>query len=369
MDLGVNLIGYARAEFGLGEACRLAAKALESAKIPFNIINFPHCPARQNDLTWLHKEVNEPKYKTNLFFINADQLYYYYIKDILKRRWFKYHFNIAYWHWELPEFPKYWRRSFNLVNEIWTPSKYTSNSISTKTTKPVTTLPHGISVNLNTNFNRSYFGLPRDRFLFFTMYDIYSTSERKNPAAVIKAFKQAFKRNDHKVGLVLKINNAANLPNEIEKWKQDIAEYENIYVIDQVLNREEVNGLLNSIDSYVSLHRAEGFGLPLAEAMYLGKPVIATNWSGNIDFMNETNSCLVDYKLIKVGQDIGPYKANQNWADPDIYQASQHMKKLAGDQIFVKQIGSLGKQTIKSEFSPQTIGERYRLRLNQLGLL
>lgn len=366
---GVNLIGYARAEFGLGEACRLAAKALQSADIPFCVINFPNFQCRQNDLTWKHKEVDAPIYNTNLFFINADQLYYNYKKNILNRTWFDYRYNIGYWHWELPDFPSVWRRSFNLVNEVWVPSSFTSNSISKKTSKPVITIPHGISVDLLPNINRNYFELPNNRFLFLTMYDNYSTIARKNPIAVIESFKQAFKKDDKKVGLVLKVNNSTNFFKEMERLKENIAGYENIILIDKVLNRLEVNGLFNSVDSYVSLHRAEGFGLPLAEAMYLGKPVIATNWSGNIDFMNKENSCLVDFRLKNIGHDIGPYTANQIWAEPDINQASEFMKKLVHNKNDANKIGLRGKKKIITDFSLKEIGKKYKLRLNQLGLL
>lgn len=343
MEQGVNLIGYARAESGLGEACRLAARALQSADVPFCIINFPYCPSRQNDLSWKHKEVKKPVYNTNLFFINADQMYYHF-KKTLNRRWFNYRYNIGYWHWELPEFPDNWKESFSLVNEVWVPSNFTSNSISKKTAKPVITIPHGISVELPSNINRNYFGMPENRFLFLTMFDIYSTSARKNPAAVIEAYKQAFKKDDHKVGLVLKINNASDLPKEVEQLKQNIADYENIFLIEKILSRQELNGLLNTIDGYVSLHRAEGFGLPLAEAMYLGKPVIGTNWSGNVDFMDENNACVIDFSLRKIGENYGPYTANQYWAEPDVNEAAQFMKKLVENKQFANQIGILGKK-------------------------
>lgn len=369
MKQGVNLIGYARAEFGLGEACRLAAKALQSASVPFCIINFRYCLSRQNDLTWKHKEVEEPLYNTNIFFINADQMYYHYKKNNLKRTWFKNRYNIGYWHWELSEFPGNWINSFNIVNEIWVPSNFTSNSISKNTSKPVVTIPHAISIDLPDNMNREYFGIPEDRFLFFTMYDVHSTFERKNPNAVIEAFKQAFKKNDHKLGLVLKINNGSYFPKEIDKLKEKIIGYDNIFLIDQVLSRKEVNGLLNAINSFVSLHRAEGFGLPLAEAMFLGKPVIATNWSGNVDFMNEYNACVVDFHLKKLGRNFGPYQAHQEWAEPHIFQAAYYMKKLVQDKAYANRIGLNAKKTIISGFSSKIIGMKYKSQLHDLGLL
>lgn len=369
MKKGVNLIGYARAEFGLGEACRLAAMALESAGIPFCIINCPYSPSRQNDLSWKHKEVVAPLYNTNIFFINADQMYYHYNKNNLKRAWFRNRYNIGYWHWELSEFPVYWNRSFTLVNEIWVPSKFTFQSISKNTSKPVVIMPHGILVDFPANLNRKHFGLPENRFLFFTMYDIHSTSARKNPNGVIEAFKKAFKKDEGQVGLFLKVNNSNHYPKELAHLKQEIDDYENISVWDKVLSRQELNGLMNEMDSYVSLHRAEGFGLPIAEAMSLGKPVIATNWSGNVDFMNENNACLVDFTVERIEENYGPYHANQAWAEPNIFQAANYMTMLVQDRSYAYSIGINAKKTMLSDFSPKIIGLKYTSRLTELGLI
>ncbi|WP_313802449.1 glycosyltransferase family 4 protein [Cytobacillus sp.] len=366
---GVNLIGYARAEFGLGEACRLAAKSLESAGIPFCIINFSYSPSRQNDLSWTHKEVKVPIYNTNIFFINADQMLYHYNHKTLKRSWFHNRYNIGYWHWELPNFPVYWNGSFNLVNEIWVPSHFTFHSISKNTSKPVVIMPHGVSVEFPANLNRKYFGIPENRFLFLTMYDTHSTSARKNPEGVIKAFKEAFKKNDSQVGLILKINNSNHYLKELAQLKQVIADYENISIMNKVLNRQELNGLMNEMNSYVSLHRAEGFGLPIAEAMSLGKPVIATNWSGNIDFMNENNACPVDFTLEKIRDNFGPYHVNHEWAEPNIFQAANYMRMLVQDRSYAYTIGLNAQKKMFSDFSPTSIGLKYTSRLTELGLI
>ncbi|MBN8201194.1 MULTISPECIES: glycosyltransferase family 4 protein [Bacillaceae] len=368
MKKGVNLIGYARAEFGLGEACRSAARALQSAGIPFCIINFSHCPARQNDFSWIHKEVQEPIFNTNIFFINSDQFFIHYKKNNLPKKWFLNRYNIGYWHWELEKLPGTWLKSLRLINEVWVPSSFTSNVISSRTRKPVITIPHSIFVEIPSVITRKDFNLPENKFLFFTMFDVSSTLGRKNPMAVIDAFKMAFPGKNHSVALAIKINNGSN-SSQLEVLKQKCEEYQNIIFIDKVLDRKTVNGLLYVSDSYVSLHRSEGFGLPLAEAMFLGKPVIATNWSGNLEFMNNNNSCLVDFTLKNIGQDYGPYTSNQRWAEPDLLQASQSMRKLVFDKKYADKIGLVGKRTIETKLSSKAIGEKYRLRLNQIGQL
>ena len=363
---GINIIGYARAESGLGEACRCAARALQAADIPFCMINFSKCSSRQNDFSWKHKEVNMPIFNTNLIFINADQLYEQFKLKNIPIEWFEDRYNIGYWHWELPEFPSEWMPSLDLVDELWVPSAFTASSISPKTSKPVHIVPHSISLDTISSKTRRHYGLHEGQFLFMAMVDFLSTSARKNPYAAIEAFKKAFQPNDQSVGLVLKVNNAARFPHELKKLKETIHPYKNMFVVKRPMNRADVNGLISLSDSLISLHRAEGFGLPLAEAMFLGKPVIATNWSGNTDFMNEENSCLIDYSLTETAEDSGPYARNQLWADADIDQAVYFMKKISRDKEFAKKIGDKGRNTIVQELSPAAIGEIYIKRLSQM---
>lgn len=117
------------------------------------------------------------------------------------------------------------------------------------------------------------------------------------------------------VGLVVKVNRFKSNFNGLDMLTELISNYKNIYLIDETISRNDVNALINVTDCFISLHRSEGFGLGFAEAMYLGKPVIGTNWSSNTDFMNEKNACLVDYKLVQLEKDYGPYKSYQYWAD------------------------------------------------------
>lgn len=368
IEKGINLVGYARAEMGVGESCRLAARALDVVGLPFGIINFEvGNPARATDFSWSHKETKNPYYNVNIFHINADQMPVAYAS--LGNEVFAERYNIGYWHWELPEFPDEWKESFKLVNEIWAPSRFIVDSLAVKSPVPVVRIPHGIQLSCPEGVGREQFNLPRNTFLFLSMYDTHSFHIRKNPDAVIKAFKKAFQPFDATVGLVLKVNNSKSNPEEIKMLREQVAGYTNIYLIHETLSREYVNALINSIDCFVSLHRSEGFGLGPAEAMYLGRPVIGTNWSGNVDFMNAKNSCVVDYHLVHLGVDYGPYKSYQVWADPDIEHAANFMKKLISDRQYYEQIARRGRETINNDFSPQAVGEMAKNRLKHLGLL
>lgn len=352
---------------GIGESCRLAAGSLETTGIPFGMLNFEiGNPARMGDYRWRHKEMASPKYYFNIFHINPNQMpivVKHLGEDIFQER-----YNIGFWHWELPEFPEDWTGCFKLVNEVWVPSRFVQEAVSKKSTVPVVRIPHGIEFSCPQDIGRNHFKLPGS-FLFLAMYDVHSQQERKNPKAVIKAFKISFAADDISVGLVLKINNPKTNPEEIRQLKELIADCKNICIVDNVLSRDEMNALINVTDCFVSLHRSEGFGLGLAEAMYLGKPVIGTNWSSNTDFMNSQNSCPVNYQIISVGQDYGLYKAHQFWAEPDVEHAAYFMKKLAIDSHFYQRIGSSGQKTIHTEYSPKVVGCMIKERLERLSRL
>lgn len=365
---GVNLIGFIRAETGIGESVRLAAKALLNTDIPFGIVNYPaHHDVRMEDMTWAYKEMPRVEYNVNIFHINGDMT-----KEAAGHfggRATRGKYNIGFWHWELPEYPHTYCRGFDVVQEVWAPSTFVMDSISMKSKVPVVRIPHGIEVSVPPGMNRDSLGLPHDRFLFCAMSDTQSYQKRKNPLGAVDAFKRAFDANDPHVGLVIKVNNADSRPAEMNALRGAIGGHSNIYIIDRTFSREEVNGLLNSIDGFISLHRSEGFGLPLAEAMYLGKPAVGTNWSGNTDFMNPGNSCAVNYKLVEVGEYWGPYEAHQIWAEPDIDHAVQCLRRLVEHPEWRSMIAEAGRHTIHTRFSPFRTGQLIKKRLQHLGLI
>jgi glycosyltransferase involved in cell wall biosynthesis len=365
---GINLIGFIRAEIGLGESARLAARAIQTTNVPFGIINFPlNVASRMEDMSWVHRETETASFNTNIFHMNGDSLAH--ARAHFGDNLFHGRYNIGYWHWELPDFPDENLPAFDMVDEVWVPTSFVHESVSKKSTVPVVRIPHGIEVDVDPGLNRDSFGLPNNRFLFYMSYDVQSHTARKNPQSVIEAFKLAFDLDNPNVGLVLKINNMNFRPEDLETLRQLVSGHSNIYMIDRILSRVEVNSLLQCTDSFVSLHRSEGFGLGLAEAMYLGKPVIGTNWSGNTDFMNPTNSCPVNYELVQVGQDWGPYKAYQTWAEPDVHHAAQLMHNLVNNPEWRNTIAVNGQQTIRTDYSPQVVGQFIKDRLIANGLL
>ncbi len=360
---GVNLIGLVRAEMGLGQSCRLLARELEAAKIPHSLYDFQLGSdlMRSGDHS-LDSEISERlPYNINLIHINPDEMALMY--DRMGADCWNGRYNIAFWLWELEEIPKHWEKYFPMLDEIWTPSEFISANLRKVTDLPVRTMPYCVEAPTDPYIDRKYFRLPEDQFLFLVMYDSNSTIERKNPTGAIRAFRAAFKgRTD--VGLVIKINNAKPQDREqLDKWLKDCP---NVYYITDTLSKVEVNSLIASADVFVSLHRAEGFGLVMAEAMIVGTPVIATNWSSNTEFMDNNVACMVDCGFTKLEKDCPPYKKGAVWADPDIRMAAGYMRKLYKDKNFYEKIRRSAKLYINEKLSMEQAVDRLRKRIGEI---
>ena len=211
---------------------------------------------------------------------------------------------------------------------------------------------------------RARFGLPGDQFLFAFVFDMGSTAARKNPLGVVEAYRKAFgDRGD--VGLVLKVARGWQDPKTLAALKA-VADGRRIHLLDEVLAPEEVHGLIGGCDAYVSLHRSEGFGLTLAEAMSLGKPTIATRYSGNLDFMSPDNSLLVDYVRAPIAASARVYRKGCLWADPSTDHAADSMRWIVAHPGEAKQLGLRARASIRETLSLAAAGERMRHRLSRI---
>jgi len=362
---GVNLVGYIRAESGLGTAARGMASALESAGIPFNIINLESGNySRHTDQSWSHKEVRHSDYDITLVCVNPDQSFHlrtHVPPNVLGDRYV-----IGYWFWELPELPDEWLADFAFTDEVWAGSRFIVDAVSRKTSAPVIPIPPVVRLSKEKILSRRELGLPEGRFLFLAMFDTRSVLQRKNPLGVLRAFKAAFAGSSSPVALVMNFNNHDVNDPVFQELQKAIADDDRVLVRDAARDRDEVTSLIEACDCFVSLHRSEGFGLGPAEAMSLGKPAIITNWSGNTDYMTADNCIPIDYELVKLARDYGPYKAHQHWAEPDLEQAAHWMKKIATEPDLAKQIGARARETIISNFSPATVGKKIQTRLEEI---
>ena len=363
LQQGVNLVGYIRADMGLGEGARSDARALTAAEIDFGIINFESGnPSSMTNVLWRHKEILNAPFDINLLHINGDFLPA--VVAELPAHFLAGRYNIAYWAWELEDLPESWIPSIGLVDEIWVPSDFVKSAVEKVSNCPVITIPHNVALVRSDTYDRSYFGIPEQRFAFLAMYDTRSIAERKNPRAALDAFKNAFSGDDQSVCLVLKLNNATD--DAVKALQKLTRSHDNIIILDKKHSRQEVDALLSQIDCFVSLHRSEGFGLGPAEAMSLGKPCILTNWSGNTQYMTKDNCLAVDYELRTIEQDYGPYNAGQRWAEADVGQAAGYMSQLASDSDLAQRVGHKAKESIEANFSPLAIGILIRERLAKI---
>ena len=362
---GLNLVGYFRSGMGLGEGARLMAMAANAAEIPICAMNFS-----KNNLSkqmavdeGLHLQKN-PRYRATVIHINPDQ--YSLFETELPRSLWKGRYTVGYIAWELPLLPDSWHEGIGLLDEIWTPSSFIANNIRSQVPIPVRVVPHGIPARAGKTLPRSSLGLADGQFLFLIMYDIASIMERKNPRGAVEAFMRAFAPGDERVALVVKINNSRRAPEELASLKTLLRDYRNVRFIEESLPRSGVDELICACDALVSLHRAEGFGLVLAEAMSFGKPVVATDYSANTEFMDPSNSCPVNYKLIELDRDFGHYKAGgQHWADPDLDHAASLMRRLVDDPAYRESIGKQAKERISRDFSSEASGALIASRLRE----
>jgi glycosyltransferase involved in cell wall biosynthesis len=239
---------------------------------------------------------------------------------------------IGLWAWELPVVPSSWAEGVKFVHEIWACSRFTAAAMEVLAPGRVRVVPHPIAATaLPVEGSRADFGLADDVFVVTTIFNLASSLVRKNPLGAIAAFKAAFgKQRDYL--FVLKLSHVEAYAEDVALIMAAIGDAPNIRLITETISEARLRGLMQVSDVVLSLHRAEGFGLIPATAMLLGRAVVATGWSGNMDFMTPEVSGLVPYKLVKAEDPRGTYAlAGAQWAEPDVAAAAGLLRRLAGD--------------------------------------
>lgn len=250
---------------------------------------------------------------------------------------------IGLWAWELPVVPRQWHYGAPFVHEVWAPSQFAADAVSPLVRGRVRVVPHPLAaVPLAVAGDRASFGLPADALIVLTIFNLASSMVRKNPLGTIAAFKTAFgDRTD--CLLVMKLSGIDAYPEDMNLIKSAIGAARNIRLLTDTLPEPQLRGLIAASDIVLSLHRSEGFGLIPAAAMLLGRPVVATGWSGNLDFMTPETSALVSYKLIPALDPRGTYElAGALWAEPDIEDAAAALRRLAHDAALRRDMGAAG---------------------------
>ena len=308
--LAVNVAGFLRGGLGLGEAARLYVAALQAAGVPVRTttidVRLPDIAGAKQKVVEFTEMGADLETAFNLVCVNAPELPAF-AADV-GHEFFEGRRTIGVWAWEVDRIPADWAPAFPLVDEIWVYSQYVAEILSRAAMVPVVRVPLAVIRPVVPEGTVLDLGLP-DRFTFLFLFDFYSTLVRKNPLGLIDAFKRAFEPGEGPQ-LVLKSHNGDYKPERLASVLAAIGDRPDILLVDRFLTPAEKNALMDRSDCYVSLHRAEGFGLTLAEAMALGKPVIATGYSANTDFMTPANSYLVEHGYTEVGPEGENYPAD-----------------------------------------------------------
>src|SRR5438105_5969568 len=324
----VRVCGYLRAELGVGEAARSIIGGLEAANIPYNTLTYDETFSRQHH-PFQEQATNQNESDVNIICVNADQTPAFAQK--MGSGFYRGRHNIGVWFWEVEDFPSQFHPAFDYVDEVWVASEFTRQALIKTAPKPITKFRLPIlQPAIDQNLSRSDVGLP-EGFTFLFSFDFFSVLKRKNPVGLINAFKRAFKEREGPTLLIKSINGDKRLF-DLERLKYAAFGRSDIIISDGYVALPVKNALMAKCDCYISLHRSEGFGLTMAEAMALERPVIATNYSGNLEFMTAENSYLCSYKLCEVGGGAAPYPPSSSWAEPDLDHAVALMRNVYSDR-------------------------------------
>jgi glycosyltransferase involved in cell wall biosynthesis len=360
----VRLVGYLRDGLGLGEAARSYAGALRAAGVDVETVSVPvplydrpgaDRPPRRQRVAWdaSNSRAGAPP-AVEVVCMNPPEL----MRLTEAARPPELH-RIGVWAWELEELPSGWSSAYSHVDELWVFSDYVAAAFRDAPV-PVAVVPLAVDVDrLASAARRDPPGRP---FTFLFAFDLFSTLERKNPFGLISAFREAFEPGEGP-RLLIKTSNGDNRPEELERLRIAALGRPDIEIVDAFVAPERRDALIAGCDCYVSLHRAEGFGLTLAEAMAAGRPTIATGFSGNLDFMTADTSYLIDSRPapVEAGSDI--YPAGASWREPDLHAATAAMRRVYDDPDAARALGERGREHVRVLLSPAAVGARARDRL------
>ena len=348
---GVNLVGYLSSERGIGEVARqvdsaLAARELLVARIDIPVEE-PKLAAALGGLT-----AADRPYDVNLICVNADMVPA--VVRAAPEQLFQDNHSAGLWFWEVESFPEHWCGSFDHLDEVWTASEFVAEALRPLAPIPVRTVRVPVMPGEAGDADRAALSMP-DGFCFLFVFDYRSVFRRKNPLGLIEAFRSAFEPGEG-ASLLIKSVGGESCPAAVAELAAAADLHPDIQLLDGVISVEEKNAMIANCDCYVSLHRSEGLGLTMAEAMYFGRPVIATGYSGNLDFMNEENSYLVDYSLARIGEGAEPYPEFARWAEPSCVHAAKQMRAVFDDREEAAWRGARAAEDIRTTHSPEAAG-------------
>jgi len=357
---GLNIIGHFCYPSGLREAAVQMARAVIRAGGGLSMRDFP--ASIEADMPIREEYLGLEHWPVTAFVLSPDQ-------DLETVSWWsglrmpQARDRVAMWYWELEEVPEAWVPRARQYREIWAPTRFIAEAMRKTLDVPVVDLLPGVELEPMTPLPRSHFGLPEGEFLFLFMFDMCSVFDRKNPMAAVEAFSRAFPQGGPR--LVVKVNRGTFNPEALATLKEGLAKINGI-LLDGTYTRNEAYALMACADAYISLHRSEGFGLTMAEAMLMEKPVIATGYSGNLDFMDANTACLIPYSMIPLEKTHLVYRKGMMWADPHVAKAAEAMRWVVNQPDQAKTMAMKGRAHVRSVLGLQAAGRRFLERAKHL---
>lgn len=398
---GVNVIGSIRGEFGIGETSRSTVKALlepsdKFSRVPLSITDLGDMDNHRTTDDLIERKFGMEISNSNEYVVSIVHAGFHEMlhqkktmknnDDVVSK------YKIGMWNWELERFPAEWiLDTFNQYDEIWAPSLFNLDVFAEAALQPIVKMPYIVDLSEiadQVQYDRAKFGIPENAYAFLITFDFLSYPERKNPDGALRAFVEAFPhayidmlKQEERQGkrkpwqrpfFVFKSTNVhayAERFGDTEKYasmKRIAKDRDDVLFLDEHLSRHDSFSLKKSIDCFVSLHRSEGFGFNLAEAMYLDKPVIGTAYSSTLDFMNSFNSYLVDMNITSIKKGYGVYQTGYRWAEPDVGHAAKIIRHVFENQKEATETGHRGAETIRKMFNPHAVGERMKQRIEYI---
>jgi len=364
---GILFVGYVEAGLGLGESLRGLIAAAAARDLQFGIYPFrvgvetrligPFMPEKYD---------KSHRYDLNVIAVAADQVPA--VFNSLDFRLYAGNYNVLHTYWELPRAPAAWVPMLRGVDEIWTPNEFVRNAFRNVFPGAISIVPPCVVIDETAVYpGRRELGLDDRRFYYLFSFDYYSYPERKNPLGVLKAFQDAFPKGDENVGLIIKSTGAPAHYPEIKQRMQAAMEVDpRIKMIDRTMARREVLGLIKSCDCYVSLHRAEGFGIGMVEAMNFGKAVIGTDFSGSTDFLSEQTGFSVPYELRPIQPNEYVWTEGQSWAEPNHQKAIELIKLVFENPQLGTKKGNYARTFVRQRYGKDAVGAVIEARFAEI---
>jgi glycosyltransferase involved in cell wall biosynthesis len=363
----VIFVGYAEGALGLGESFRNMLTALYDLGYHFSIYPFSrNIDTRMIAPFLAERYVRDRKFDINVLYLGVDQLPFCFeeLEDRLDGT-----YNILRTYWELPRAPIEWAPLLEKIDELWVPNLFVANALRPIFNRKITIIPVCVNTARNTKLGRNHFTLDSNRFYFLFSFDYHSYTARKNPIGVAQAFSYAFPDFAEHVGLVIKGTGAPSLDPTTAMFLENLARLDpRVKLISGLVTRDEILSLIDVSDCYISLHRSEGFGLGMAEALALGKPVIGTDFSGSLDFLSCETGYPVPFVLRPLMAGEYPMGDGQSWAEPDLQAAIRLMRKAFEQPEDGLRRAAQGKRLVEASFSAERIARLVEKRLAEIRL-